>query len=271
MKLAILLLAITLGAQTPLTVVGTTYVTGTTTLFTAPASIPLSGLIAAWDFTRLVATPQTVSGAFGTSYTLTNGPTSGSEGNDCTVVNTTGIVCATSGSDDFMHAPVLDSDVTGAVTAIIIVNLDDLSSQSFVTKNTSATQQIPIKFWSAVSGGGLQLTRANTTANLWDGPVISSNNFRMYTVVAPSDIANPPDFFVGTTKTAGTLTSGSASGAATGNTTDLQIGLASDSSMAASYTVSYVLIYNRAISDSEVASIYTYMQTYMAVVGVTLP
>lgn len=234
-------------------------------------SIPLSGLIASWDFTRLMSTPQTVSGNNGTSYTITNGPTGGGEGNDCTVIDTKGILCATAGSDDFMHAPVLDSDVTGAITVVVVVQLDDLSTQALVTKNVSATQDIPVKFWSLLGGGGLQLTRANTTANLWDGPAISSGNFAMYTVTAPSDIANAPDFFVATTKTAGTLTSGTASGAATGTGADLRLGLAEDSSMATVATYSYVLVYNRQITDPEQASIYAYMKTYMAGVGVTLP
>jgi hypothetical protein len=92
---------------------------------------------------------------------------------------------------------------------------------------------------------------------------MSSGNYRMYSVIATTNIEDAPDFYVGDTKTVGTFVSGSQTGSATGASADLRIGLAEDGSMAASYTASYVLVYNLALTEAELAQNYAELYTVL--------
>jgi hypothetical protein len=217
-----------------------------------------TGLVAAWDLTGQSVGVQTIAASHGTSYALTNGATTGVEGNDC-AATAQGMLIGTAGADDFMHAPVLDSDVLGAVTVCIVCNTGTGIGHHFVGKNSSQTINIPVKFFH--DGSALRLARANATgARIWSGPAIGNLVYRMYSVAATANIEDAPDFYVGDTKTAGTFVSGSQTGSPTGSSSNLRIGLAEDASAAASYTAAYVLVYNTKLTEAQIAQ--NYAQAY---------
>jgi hypothetical protein len=226
-----------------------------------------SGLVAAWDLTQQTVGIQSIAAAHSTAYSLTVGATTGAEGNDC-AATTQGMSISTAGADDFMHAAVPDSDLTGALTICIVANPGNTTLQHLVGKNTSASINIPCKFWTTSSAdspaSAVKFARANGSGvNVWNGPSMSSGSFQMYSVIAPSDIGSAPSFFVGDTKTVGTSASGSQTGSAPGASADLRIGLAEDASMAAAYTASYVLVYNRELTEAELAQNYAELYTVL--------
>lgn len=233
------------------------------------ASIPTSGLIAAWDLTNQSAGTQSVAGAYGTSYAIQMGFDAIADGSDPATIQANGMTLNNSGPDDQLIATTLpDTDLRGAITVIIVARLEALGTKPMITKTGTSSTNMPLAFWND-SLNQLEWRRANASAQrIFTGPTPDYGHFQMYAVTQTANMEDTPNFFVGKNKTAGVDVGGSGTGSPTTTADPLIIG--TNDLGNTGLTVSHALIYNRILSDVEIGGIYDSLEFVMNGVSETL-
>jgi hypothetical protein len=199
------------------------------------------------------------------------GNTSGVDTNDPAIL-TQGL--SFDGVDDFASSSgIPDSLVTGAITLLVVANCKAAFSSLLTKVQSNGASNNPFDFYTR-ENNQMFLVRAPASSdnrNEFKGPIGPLNEYHMYGVrCTDGNLATVPDFFLDTTKTAGTC-SWEGSGFVTGANANLQIGKRPDSGVILNGVISYVLIYNRALTDEEVTQVYRHVKQKLTPKGITLP
>jgi Concanavalin A-like lectin/glucanases superfamily len=238
----------------------------------AAPTIITTGLIFALAFAE--GTGQTLGAAHGTSYSAVLGSTSSVEANDPNWV-TEGLAFTSANADLVTATSVPDTGWLGALTAMVVASISGGSAyRDFLSKSTASNLNMPIEFLTNNAATQLlMLNRGNPSGfKTALGPAVTLGAYRCYSVVCGADITVVPTFYVATSATTGTFSAGSAtSGSPLGHNANVRIGRRHDGASQMNGTISYVLVYSRALSAGEIATNYTALQAIMAGRGVTLP
>jgi len=179
-------------------------------------------------------------------------------------------------SDVVTNATMPDSALLGALTVCIVCQLDTGSAfRAFLSKClTNGATNNPLDFRTDNSATP-KLASARSTATgtkAYVGPNATIGAYRMYSVVyTDGNVDTVPTYYVGTTATGGSGATGSGSGAATGSGANLRIGRRADGAVQMDGIMAHVLIYNRALSATEIAQNYAVLQPRLARRGIVLP
>jgi hypothetical protein len=169
------------------------------------------------------------------------------------------IVAASSG---FISFPLTEDDPFISASGITVIwsgvidNILTTSFKHFAGKHTlSGAVNNPFDFRTDNSGSLiLTLVRANAGGlRIFTGPSVTFDTYLNIAVrVSDNLIETVPDFFVDGVRTAGTLSSGTGTGAVTGSNGDIRIGRRADGAVQMDGVVTECRFYNRAISDNAI-------------------
>ena len=188
---------------------------------------------------------------------------------------TAGLNFVAANADVVVNTTMPDSALLGALTYCVVANIASGSAfRAFLSKSVgSGSAANPGEFRTDNSATPkLFSARANAAANTYSGPNAVVGAYRMYSMtLADGNVNTAPIFYVGTTPTTGTLSTGTATGAATGTSQNLRIGRRADGAVQMNGTIASVLVYNRALSAAEITRNYQALQASLATRGITLP
>lgn len=213
------------------------------------------------------------SGTTLTDYISGNNGTLGTSSSDRPDWVTEGLDFVPGNSDVVTNATLADTNLLGALTVIVVANIDTGSAfREFVCKAAgNGGTQNPLDFRTD-SGATpkLVVVRANTTSGLYNGPNVTVGGWKMYSVVCPSAIETSPTFYVNTASTGGGIEVGAATGAPTGSSANLRVGRRADGATQMDGKIAYLSIYNAALSSGDISTNYTALQAYLAGRGISL-
>lgn len=202
--------------------------------------------------------------------------TLGTGGSDQPDWATEGLDFVPGNNDVVVNTTMPDSLFLGAITALVVANIDTGSAfRGFAYKSAGAGgTNNPLEFRTDNAATPvLASIRANaTTTRNWKNGATTIGGWRMYGLTYPDGLCeSAPTFYVGTTPVAPTNDAGAATGACTGSGANLRIGLRADNFVKMDGKIAYLLLYNRALSGSEIAQNYAALGRILTKRGITLP
>ena len=161
----------------------------------------------------------------------------------------------------YVNAPASDTPFLGDISITVWAQLTSGShSHHFIGKHTNnGASNSPFGFnTSNAATPLLEFSRANTGYRWYRGNSSTTilNTWALYSVTQTDSIETAPLFYVNTTQDTGTLAGGSGTGAPTGISADIRMGVRPDNSPTMIGAMKEVRVYNKVLSPTEIQAIY---------------
>lgn len=201
--------------------------------------------------------------------------TLGTGGSDQPDWVTAGLDFVPGNADVVTNSTMPDSVLLGALTVCVVANIDTGSTfRHFVGKHAgNAATAAPLDFRTDnAASPKINVGRANTANRVWQSNgAVTLGSWQMYSVTySDGNVNTTPALYINTTAQTVTAVGGAGSGAATGSSADLRIGRRADGAVQMDGKIATILIYNRALSSTEITQNYTILQSLLASRGISL-